>query len=189
MKITKLGFLIILTTFLFIGGKAQETVSKPLKLTLRIKEKELCVGKPFTISARLENISETEQIIDKKSLWRSVFLLGTLEDTVPVAAKPEIENESKLFGFQRGTSYGLLFKSEQRNLLLLKPKEFFEDDKIVTADDKYLNLKHVDLPGTYLLSVGFFQTFGEPSNNPAFFEGSINSEELKFTMKECKTLN
>ena len=188
MRIGQLAFLIILSAILLTGVKAQELVSKPLKLSLQIKDTEqLCIGKPFTITARLENVSEIGQLIDKKSLWRSAMLLGTLENTELDSKQPG--SEAKLFGFQRGTSYGLLFKTEQQNLILLKPKEFFEADKTINDDDKYFNLKHVDLPGTYLLFVSFFQAFAEPANNKAFFEGGITSDELKFTMKDCKATN
>lgn len=76
MKITKLIFLTTLIAFLFSYGNAQDLTqnseSLPLKLTIRVKEKKLCVGKEFTILARLENLNNNEQIIDNRNLWRSV---------------------------------------------------------------------------------------------------------------------
>ncbi len=76
MKIFKLSFLTILIAFLFICGKAQEsspkTSSAPLKLSIRIEEKEFCVGKAFKILARMENISNKIQIVDKRNMWRYI---------------------------------------------------------------------------------------------------------------------
>ena len=74
MKTVKIAFIALLITFPVIFAKAQEPsqqiVSAPLKLSLSIKEKELCIGKEFEIRARMENISDTIQIIDKRDLWR-----------------------------------------------------------------------------------------------------------------------
>src|SRR5215203_721134 len=176
MKSASLVFLILLVGFSVITGKAQQAVSKPLKLSLQIKEKDLCVGKPFTILGRLENTGETEQIIDKKSLWRFVDKMGPIEGTLFDKNLPETKNPSNTAGFPNWDSKMNLQRSETK--LKLKPTEFYEDELIIEASDKFFSQ-----PGTYLFSSAykhFFELSGKLSSGD-----TISSNDLKFTLRDC----
>ena len=182
MKIANLTFSIMLTAILFIGGNAQETVSKPLKLSLQIKDvAQLCVGKPFTISARLENVSNTEQLLDERKLWRSYFSWGTIE-----SKDKKDKNKSEDFSYilsnlTRIKSGMSLVKRENWNLIRLKPGGFYEDRIVFTANDNFF-----EEPGTYTYTVNYLQPSEKPLNDNSSSESLVsNPDELELLLKDC----
>ena len=182
MKIRRIAFFIILSVVCLTGVNAQEPVSKPLRLTLRIKEKELCVGQPFTISVRLENVSKTEQLLDERKLWRSYFIWGTIEskdknkkdNNKPEEFSDLLSNLTKIKG---GMS---VVKRENWNLIRLKPGDFYEDRIVFTASDNFF-----EVPGTYTYMVDYLQPSEKPPNDASSSEGIVGSGELELILKDC----
>ena len=192
MKITKLGFLIILTTFLFIGGKAQEVSQKsadlPLKLTLRFKEGKLCVGKEFKILARMENVSKETQIIDERNLWRYAIYQGPPEpvkETVEFDKLPSGKEFTKLLKIDRfQAAMGDGFPDDdvpREHLITLKPNEFYEDSRIIKKDNDFFRI-----PGKYFIEYGYGQFADWSSKGVSLFIGSVDSNKLEFTLSDCK---
>ena len=178
MKTSKLTFSIILTAVLLISGNAQETVSKPLKLTLQIKDAEQpCIGKPFTISARLENVSQTEQLLDERKLWRSYFSWGAIESKDKSKSEELSDLPMNLPHVKSGMS---LVKRENWNFIKLNPGEFYEDRIVFAANDNFF-----EKPGTYTYMVDFLQPSDKPSNKVSS-DGTLSSGSLELVVKDCK---
>lgn len=182
MRITFLALLII---SFFSFGYAQESESLPLKLTLEVKEKKLCVGKTFTILARMENVSEKNQIVDKRNLWRYVIAFSPKIEVPYDEKKSFAENltESlKTPRFMVGMGDGFADDDIPREYLItLKPKEFYETNKIFAADNDFFRT-----PGEYTYKSGYGQYADWSSKGVSLFIGSIDSNELKFTLSDCK---
>lgn len=181
MKIANLAFLMVFTAGLFIGSSAQETISKPFKLSLQIKETgQLCIGQPFTISARLENVSKTDQLLDERKLWRSYFSWGTIESK----NKNKSERLTETLEISHLKSGMSLIKRENWNFIRLKPGGFYEDRIVFTANDNFF-----EEPGTYTYMVDYIQPSEKPSNDASSSESLVGSGELEFTLKDCKATN
>lgn len=189
MKIVKLGFLSILITFLFICSDAQEisqkTDSSPLKLSLRIEEKELCVGKEFKILARMENISNTNQIIDKRNVWRYSNVRAQGKEVSYDQKKSFAENLTEsLKQYRYQVAMGDSFPDDDvptEYFITLKPKEFYENSIVIKADDKFFNK-----PDKYIYQSGYGQYSDWSAKGFSLFIGHIDSDELKFTLLDCK---
>lgn len=185
MKIT---FLAILILSLFTYARAQETESLPLQLTLEIKEKRLCVGKPFTILARIKNVSDKNQIIDERNLWRYIRAKGAFEATkTPIDDENNPAYFTNLLKVPRFMALmGDNFPDEdvpRKYLVTLKPKEIYKDRTIIKQDG-FNNFFSV--PGEYSFWTGYGQYVDWSAKGVSLFIGHIESGELKFTLSDCK---
>lgn len=179
MKIAKLAFLIMMTAVLFIGGNARETGSKPLKLSLQVKENEqLCVGKPFTILARLENVSKTEQLPDERKLWRFSFSWETIESNDKNKSDNSSDLVSDLSKIKSGAS---VVKRENWNFIKLKPGDFYEDRIVLAPDEKYF-----DKAGSFIYQLDYWQLSDKQPDNVSSFVNISSTNSLKIALKDCK---
>jgi hypothetical protein len=190
MKITKLGFLIILTTFLFICGKAQEISQRPdnlpLKLTLKVEEGKLCVGKEFKILARMENVSKETQIIDERNLWRYINIKAEGKKPQYDEKKSPAENLNEMLKANRFTVvFGDNFPDDdvpKEYLITLKPNDFYEDSITIKAGDKFFSKSD-----KYIYQMGYGQYADWSSKGVSLFIGKVDSNTIEFTLSDCKT--
>jgi hypothetical protein len=189
MKIIKLNFLIILTSIFFVYGEAQEVPTKsadlPLKLTIKVEEKELCIGREFKIVARMENVSDTVQIIDERDLWRYSTYQGPPEPVGEITGKTEL-SFTKLLKIDRFlVAFGDSFPDEEvpkKYLITLKPKEFYEYSQTIKKDDHFFRI-----PGKYFILTGYGQYADWSAKGVSLFIGYIESNKLELTLSGCKT--
>jgi hypothetical protein len=171
---------------LFTLGYAQETKSLPLKLTLKIKETKLCVGKKFTILARMENTSDKKQIIDKRLLWRYINARSPKIEVPYDEDKSIAENLTEALKTPRYmVMMGDNFPDDdvpKKDLAGLKPGEFYKDSLTVKGDDEFFRT-----PGEYTFWSGYGQYADWSAKGVSLFIGHIDSNKLKFTLTNCKT--
>jgi len=162
----------------------------PLKLTLKVEEKKLCAGKKIKIFARMENVSETAQIIDKRNLRRYSRYQGPPESVEKITETADLSELSakdftKLLKIDRFTiAMGDNFPDEdvpREYLITLKPKEFYDDSRTIKKDENFFRI-----PGRYFVQIGYGQYADWSAKGVSLFMGHIESNKLEFTLSDCK---
>ncbi len=146
----------------------------PLTFEL-VSPEQPCVGKSFTLQARLKNISKRKVMIDTGGFWRYV------------TEKALDQSSSSLFGVpltipkMRGT-VGDIGHDEASQFVVLKPGQSHTVALTVnpSKDDFYRS------PGRYSVTSIYGASTNRTANHPDLFIGTIAAPELHFKIVECK---
>ena len=172
-------FTLLLFPLCFAQKTDKNSSPVPLKLELRIDQKELCVGKTFEVVARLTNISSKNVIIDNRLVWR--YITETAFDRSSVKGDSEFAKLLKVPSMRTGM--GDNFPDEKlpkEYLKTLKPNEFYEVTQKIRADEDFFRTA-----GRYSIKSGYGQFADWSKEGVYLFKGSVDSNELEFKLCEC----
>ncbi len=147
----------------------------PLTYTTRLISVP-CLGDKLEIEGTLSNISDKDVWIERTQMWRysiekALDQFGS--SNIPILRMP-------LMRSSKGDSF-YIDGSEDENLMRLKPGESFTDliEIDPEADDFFR------LPGRFSITYGYGQFIKRSTEGIKPWVGSINADELNFTIKSC----
>lgn len=151
----------------------------PLKLQIRVKQKQLCVGKKVEVIARLTNVGAENVIIDNRLVWRYVTLKSLDQSSI----EPTSEF-SKLLRVPRfSVITGDNFPDEKLPKEVLKtltPNGFYEDSFIIRPGDEFFQTA-----GRYTIKSGYGRFADWSKEGVDLFKGSVYSNKLEITLCKC----